>query len=134
MAARVEAFVATIPAGTAKAAPVAVATIFPDGRLSKVTVTVPTGPSGLMGFQVAQSGQPIIPRTANTFIVADGRIIEWDTHDYPEGGRWSIIGYNTDIYDHSLYVEYSLDELISGVPGPIVLQPIPSDLPTIGVT
>lgn len=124
MAARIEAFLVTIAAGVAKTAPVATPVTFPDGTLLAVTVTVPPGPSGLMGFQIAQSGVPVIPRTAGTFIIADDRVIRWETHDYPQGGRYSIIGYNTDVNPHAIQIEFELDELSRAASVAIPIVPI----------
>lgn len=124
MAARIEAFAVTVAAGTAKTAPASTALTFADGTLLKITITVPPGPSGLMGFQIAQSGVVIIPRTGGQFIVANDRVIQWELHGYPSGGKYSVVAYNTDVYAHTLYVEIELDELAKGAPSSIDIVPI----------
>ena len=114
----------TIPAGTARAAPASLSVAFSDGIPRRLTITVPPGPSGLLGFQVAQSGQAIIPRTPGAFVIADDRVIQWDLDGYPDAGRYSIIGYNTDLYDHTLYVEFEVDELTAPARKPLTILPI----------
>lgn len=121
---RLEAFNVTIPAGTAQASPVTTALTFPDGVVTALQLDIPPGPCGLMGFALQHSQQQIIPRTANTWIIANDRHIEWPLSDYPTGGKWALVGYNTDIYPHTVYVTFLLNETSPGAPPPLQLQVI----------
>lgn len=124
MADRVEAFLVTIPAGVAQATPVTIAMPFPDGIVQELDITVPPGPCGNMGFAVSYGGQIIIPRSTGQFIVADDRVFNWPIHNHPTGGKWQIVGYNTDVYQHSLHVEFQVDELPAPAPAAFTLVPI----------
>lgn len=119
MAREVKAFPVTVTAGTATDSP-STFSIATDVRiLREVTVTFPPGCSGLVGFQLAISGFPVIPLNGTNYIIADNRTATWVTDSYPESGAWQVIAYNTDVFDHTLYVELQLDPpgMTSGAPG-----------------
>lgn len=106
-------FAVTIPAATAKASPLVTSVAIPPRDVNQVNITIPPGPSGLVGFQIGMVGVPVIPRNAGGFIVADGRIIEWPVKELADSGAWQVIGYNTDIYDHTIYVEFLVNLIIA---------------------
>lgn len=124
MSNRIEAFAVTIPKATAKASPLTVPTTFPEGVVTAIEIDIPPGPSGLLGFMIAHSSQQIIPRTANSWITLDDRNLSWTLSDYPTGGAWAVIGYNTDIYNHTIQVRYLINELSEPAPQPITILPI----------
>lgn len=111
MADRIEPFVVTIPAGTSIAGAQTFPMLFPDGIVTHITITVPPGPSGFVGFQLRHKGGPVIPYVGNTFIIADDRVIEWPVSNMPTATGWELFGYNTDVYDHTLYLEFQVDEI-----------------------
>jgi hypothetical protein len=122
MADRIAAFACTVPAGTPVGSPVAVSTPFVDGIVTAIDIRVPPGPSGLVGFTIAYGGQAVIPDNAGTWLIADDEKFQWPTENYPTGRQWSLIGYNTDVYDHTIYVRYLIDEFTA--PAPTVIQPL----------
>lgn len=105
-------FAVTIPAATARASPLVTSVGIPPRDVNQINITVPPGPSGLVGFQIGMVGVPVIPRNAGGFIVADGRIIEWPVKELADSGAWQVIGYNTDIYDHTIYVEFLVNLIV----------------------
>lgn len=70
-----------------------------------------------MGFYVAQSGNQIIPRTVGQYIVTDDHFFTWPIEDFPTGAKWSVVGYNTDIYPHTVQFHFHINEF-SSVPSP----------------
>lgn len=113
----------TIPAGTPITAPVSIDISFPPRIVTAIYWKVPPGPSGLMGWALTIAGNPVIPRDAGTYIVADGESDTWNLEDYPDQGRWQLTGYNSDIYDHTVYLTFLLDQLTQGLALP---QQIPN--------
>lgn len=109
MAREVRPFQVTIPAGTPITAPVTLDVSFPTRVVVRVEWEVPPGPNGLMGFQVANAGVPIIPADKNRWIVASNASHGWDLHGAITSGSWQIIGYNTGQYDHSIMIYFLLD-------------------------
>jgi len=123
MAERTERFEVTVPAGTAIIAPQTTALTMNPGVTRRAEILVPPGPSGLVGFRLLHSGTIVIPRSGTKWIIADDFTFVWDLDGYPVGDRWSLRAYNTDIYDHTLYVTWHLDEVPASAPTP--LAPIP---------
>lgn len=97
---------ATIPAGTPITAPIKVDISFPPATVETIIVTVPPGPSGLVGFQLWVKGGQALPTNQGGWVIADDRVITWQLADQPDSGAWQLVGYNTDIYDHTIYVEF----------------------------
>ena len=109
MAREVWYFAAKIPAGTPQSAPITIDCSFPTRVVTSVQWDVPPGPNGLMGFQVANAGVPIIPQPPGTWIVSNDHHHEWELHDQITSGSWQVIGYNTGIYDHTVYVHFLVE-------------------------
>lgn len=111
MAHRVEAPVVTVAAGVSSLAPVTTSLTWQPGRVTRIEVRVPPGPSGLVGFAIGHSGQVIIPRTSGQWIITDDESLSWDVAEYPSGSKWFVRAFNADIYAHSLYFRFHLDEI-----------------------
>ena len=128
MAQEIREFAVLIPAGTAKAAPRTVSIAFPERKVTSVTYRVPPGPSGLMGWALTSAGTPVIPIQQNTFIVTDNQSDTWFLDGYLDSGNWQVTGYNTGLYDHTVYLTFLLD-----LPGVADLSPPPPQTGGLGV-
>lgn len=124
MADRIETFDVTVPAGTAIATPATTQLSFDLGIVEKLEITVPPGPSGLVGFRIRHSSQTVIPNNAANWIIADDEKISWTLNDYPVGNKWSISAYNTDVYAHTLYLRFHVNETQRATRGAVALVPI----------
>lgn len=122
---RIQRYGITITAGTTTAAPATTTMTFNDGIVRRVDVRVPPGPSGFMGFQIAYAGVPVIPDNADEYMVMDGEGWSYDLDNNPTGGQWQLVGYNTDIYDHVVYVTFHVDEIPKPVQAAQAILPIP---------
>jgi len=111
VATEVRSFQVTIPANTAQAAPVSVDTSFPSMEVERIIVKIPPGPSGLMGFALTMNGLQVIPINLGAWIIADNDTFDWPLTDLPNSGLWQVTGYNTDIYDHSIYLDFLIAPL-----------------------
>ncbi len=109
MASDVQAFDATVPAGTPQNAPAVISLAMPPRTVMTVEIRVPPGPRGVMGFQLASGGLQVIPATPGAFIVTDDEVITWQLANYLETGAWELIGYNTGAYDHTLHLRFLCD-------------------------
>lgn len=110
MAQRIETPVVTVAAGTLSTAPVDTNLTWLQGIVERIEVIVPPGPSGLVGFAIGHSRQPIIPFSSGQWIIADDEHFDWPIENYPTGAKWFVRAYNTDIYAHSLYLIVHLRE------------------------
>jgi hypothetical protein len=121
-------FAVTIPAGTAKSAPLVTNISFPERLVIAVSWRVPPGPSGLMGWALTSSGTPVIPIQPNTYMVTDNQADTWDLEGYLDSGNWQVTGYNTGIYAHTVYLTFQLD-----LPGTTATPAGPSTGTGVGV-
>lgn len=119
-AVEIRSFKVTIPAGTAAAAPVTTDVSFPPRVVSAVHWKVPPGPSGLMGWRLTMSGGNAVIPTGGGWVITDNDSDTWPLAGQPDSGAWEITGYNTDIYDHSVYVDFLL-ELATPAAAPVTL-------------
>jgi hypothetical protein len=124
MADRVHAFDVTIPAGTAKASPATTALSMLEGRVVRMALTFPDGCVGLVGIGVHYAHTQVIPFDVNTWLLANGVRLQFDLHNYPTGNQWALIGYNTDVYDHTIYVEFEVNEFGTGEIAAITFLPV----------
>lgn len=109
MADEVYSFEVTIPAGTALASPQKTAMTFSTRFVRRILIKVPPGPAGKMGFQIASTGTQFIPANTGHWIITDNEQITWDIANAIQSGSWQLIGYNTGIYDHTVYVRFEVD-------------------------
>lgn len=99
-------FDVTIPAGTPKAAPVSVATIFPPNVVDSVEWVFPDGCNGQVGIQIGARTVTVIPADRTQFFVRSGSSTAYDLEDMPTNGDWSVIGYNTGTFPHTIRVTF----------------------------
>lgn len=109
MAQEIREFAVLIPAGTAKASPLVTDISFPSREVISVSWRVPPGPSGLMGWALTSAGTPVIPIQPGTYIVTDDQSATWNLSGYLNSGNWQVSGYNTGLYDHTVYLTFLLD-------------------------
>lgn len=110
MAQRVETFDVLVPAGTAIASPQTTNLSFNQGIVERIEIIIPPGPSGLVGFRIRHSSQTIIPENAANWIISDNEKISWPLEDFPVGNKWACMAYNTDVFDHTLYFRFHINE------------------------
>lgn len=117
MAERVLLYVATIPAGTSQSAPHTVPFDLDNWSIERIDLEVPAGPSGCMGFYLANNGRPWVPRNPNAWLV-------WDDHSesivptgYPSASGWGVTGYNVGQYDHAVNVRFHVSPLQAAAAG-----------------
>ena len=115
MAIMVRQFTATIPANTPTSALVTVPLALEGFEIESIDLEVPPGPSGLMGFYIARSGQQVIPYESGEFIVWDDRFKNWILTDQPTGGGWEIVGYNNDSNAHDVVVRFHVNLIVQSV-------------------
>jgi hypothetical protein len=128
MAFMVQAFAATIPAGTPFSAMYSQALAVTDYPVVAIHWRVPPGPRGHLGWLLAQSGAPVLPLLGG-MIVADGQSDTWPLDNIPQSGAWSVQGYNTGTLPHTVYLEFELGQA-GGGGGPVLTGDINAGFPT----
>ena len=122
-------FQVVIPAGTLQTAPVRINTRFEPFTVSQVTVRIPPGPLGQMGFRIATSGVQVVPWNAGSWIVANDEFLEFPATNWPDSGDWAVFGYNTGVFAHTIYVTFYLDPVTGRAVPPVTITT--ADLSTI---
>jgi hypothetical protein len=120
---QVRGFEITIPAGTAKDAPVTRDMSFPPMTVADITVTVPPGPNGNLGIQIASAGSQVIPWNDGEWLVPNDVVMTWTPDGYADSGSWQLVGYNTGAFDHTVWVRFNLAP-VAAVGTPTAGQPV----------
>lgn len=89
---------------------------FDGWDIESIDLEVHAGPSGVMGFQLANNGQPWIPRSPGEFLVWDDRIETFTPTGYPTGGGWQVIAYNVGQHDHDVVVRFNVNPVETAGP------------------
>jgi hypothetical protein len=105
---RIEAFAVTVTAGTAKTSAATTDVSFLDGIVQRIELDVPDGHFGLTGIQILSAHAQAIPYTFGDYIVADGHDFGWDLVGQIDTGSWQVKCFNTDVYDHTFYLRFSV--------------------------
>lgn len=121
MVSEIRPFAVTIPALTPLATPLVTPIVFPPRVVTAIRWKVPPGPSGLMGWALTVAGNPVIPRQQGTYFITDNDADTWPLEGYPDQGQWQLTGYNTDIYPHTVYLTFLLDQISSQLTAPAIL-------------
>ena len=67
------------------------------------------------------NGQALLP-TNGTFIVTDNHSDIWTVVNQPDSGQWEVTGYNTDVYPHTVYLDFFLS-LVGQAPSVVTFAP-----------
>jgi len=81
-----------------------------------------------MGWSLTSDGGAVIPAQAGQYIVADNEFAQWDVQGYQDSGSWQVTGYNTDGYDHSVYLDFMC--VAPGMDNPGAASPPPPPVST----
>lgn len=109
MASELREYAFAIPAGTLASDPASLDCVMPARVVEWITVLVPPGPNGTMGFQIANSSIPVIPSNPGAWIVSNDEVIHWPLENQITSGSWQVLGYNSGVYDHTIYVRFGVD-------------------------
>lgn len=114
---RVQRYDITIPAQTLQTALLTTPMKFFQGEVTQINVKVPPGPAGNVGIYIAAGGTQYIPRNAGTFVIPDDDDLIYPVTNAIDSGDWALVGYNTDVNDHLIQVEFFVNEL--PIPGTV---------------
>ena len=100
----------TVPAGTLQAAPHSEPFPLEDAYLILINLILPKGHSGYTGIRILRSGQEIVPYSNTKFIVSNDRVIPISFRSAINASGLVIQAYNTDVYDHTFYLEATITD------------------------
>lgn len=111
-------FNVTIPAGTPQATPLVTPTVFPPNIVDSVEWVFPAGCNGLVGIQIGARAVQILPANAGQFFIRSGSEHSLAVDDMHDSGDWSVIGYNTGTFPHTIQVTYRVHRYVRPDPIP----------------
>lgn len=85
--------------------------VLDDLWLKTVRIIIPDGHAGLTALQIQQGGVPVFPYGPDPYIRGNDEIVdfEWDNEITANG--LSLAGFNTDIFDHSWIIRWTVTDL-----------------------
>lgn len=75
-----------------------------------------------MGWALTIAGNPVIPRQQGAYFVTDNDSDTWPLEGFPDQGQWQLTGYNTDVYDHTVYLDFLLDQISTQLAAPPLIS------------
>lgn len=118
-------FAVTIPAGTPIAAPLVTLTQFEANEIERIEWRFPGGCNGVVGIQVGARSVPVIPANRSQFIIRTGDSHGYDLSGMHNTGDWSVIGYNTGAFAHTVTVYFYAHRIEVEPPIPFYLKADP---------
>lgn len=119
------AFSVTCQPGIPATAPMLTNLPMPTRIVNRITVLIPPGPAGLMGFAFGSAAQLSIPSPQGTFIVSDHEVITLDLDNQIESGAWQVAMYNMGTFAHTIYIRFEVS-LPERAAIPATLTPVPT--------
>lgn len=104
-------FEVTVPAGTPVAAPLVQVLTMPVRVITAIDWRVPAGAQGCLGFRIGARAIPVVPQPAGTWVIAAGESGSFPLAGHHDSGDWSLIGYNTGTYPHTVYLTFHAELL-----------------------
>jgi hypothetical protein len=101
-------FPVTIPAGTTQAVPLVTATTFEPNVVEHIAWLFPAGCNGLVGIRIGARNVPVLPSGRANWFTRSGDSNDLAVTDMPVTGDWSVIGYNTGVFPHTVHVTFTV--------------------------
>lgn len=114
----------TVPPSTAIAAPTSTDMEFQPAEVVGIEIDIPDGHSGLTGLAIAYGHQPVLPYSPGAWIIGNDDKIEWALHNLTDSGTFQAITYNLDIFPHSFYVRFLVDDYNAAQDGGLLAPPL----------
>ena len=115
-------FNVSIPPGTPTASPLVTLTQFLPATVERIEWLFPAGCAGLVGIQIGARAVVIIPHNTSQFITRTGDSAGVDLDGAHDTGDWSVIGYNTGTFPHTIHVTFHTHPLTAPDTSPFILD------------
>lgn len=111
-------FAVTIPAGTLPTAPLVTPTVFAPNIVDSIEWVFPDGCNGAVGIQIGARKVPVLPGAITQFFTRSGSAGAINVEDMHDSGDWSVIGFNTGSFPHTVQVTFKVHRYIKPEPIP----------------
>lgn len=95
-----------------------------DGTVTAVDVHFPSGCVNRVGAQVFYAQAQVIPRTANEYLRGNDQTRRFELSSFPTGSSWAVFLDSTDLYAHTIRLDFEIDELVAGEGNLLGLPPV----------
>lgn len=103
--------VVTVPPNTPATTPTVVSILLEDAELKEIDCRIPDGHCGLTGIRLLQSQQQIWPWANNSYFVGNDDKLNIPYDDQIQASGIVANAYNTDIFQHSFYLRFTITDL-----------------------
>lgn len=117
-------FAVTIPAGTLQSAPLVTSTQFETNEVKRIEWVFPGGCNGVVGIQIGARSVQVLPSGQGQFHVRSGAAEGIDVEELPNTGDWSVIGYNTGAFPHTVQVTFHVNRISPKTPDTFLINDI----------
>lgn len=111
-------FAVTIPPGTPSNVPLVTPTVFNTSIVDRIEWRFPGGCNGQVGIQIGSRNVPILPGLKTQFFIRSGDSQGFDLEDLPNTGDWSVLGFNTGVFPHTVQVIFRVHRIQPPEPTP----------------
>lgn len=115
----------TIPAGTLPSAPLVTPTQFEPNAVDSIHWLFPSGCNGFVGVQIGTRTVPVVPYGGSSWLIRSGDSAGFDMTDMHTTGDWSLIGYNTGQYPHTVHLTYRVHRIVKAKPSTLLVAQRP---------
>ena len=115
-------FAVTIPAGTLQSAPLVTPVQFETNIVDRIDWVFPGGCNGVVGIQIGSRSVPVLPSNPGAFYVRSGAAQGTAVEDLPNTGDWSVIGYNTGSFNHTVQVTFTVRRIVEPPKDPMLVN------------
>lgn len=117
--------------GSSPSAPSTFSLAFNDWEVEAITLEVPPGPAGNLGFYLANNGVQWVPYSAGEWLIWDDHSQTFYPDAYPNATGWEIVAYNTGSYPHQIKVRFHVNQIAgpAGAVPPLVLTFVETGVP-----
>lgn len=121
----IRSFNVTIPAGTAKTAPLVTLAQSAPSVVDRIDWLFPAGCNGQVGIQIGARTVPLVPADPTQFFTGSGNSTGYDLTGMHDTGDWSVIGYNTGAFPHTIQVTFRQHRKVKPEPLFFITDPLP---------
>lgn len=114
----VQSFTLGIPAGNGSTLEWGIQCNLGWSNVNQIIIVFPPGPSGLVGVRIGYAGGYVYPSDTGQYFVADDYKLVIPVSNQQQAGQWTLNGYNTDEFFHSISAWFFYDYIIGSEPAP----------------
>lgn len=106
-----QAYILSFPGGGSPAALQTVTTDLGPCNVRRILITWPVGCGGRLFLSIRAAGGFAFPNMDGQFLAFDDYTYAFDVSNQTDSGKWSVVGWNSDLIEHDPIITYEFDYL-----------------------